>query len=390
MAPSAGALSNQQAAEQATGDGAAAAADRVQCFRHIRTLSDDEDYVAAPAGITESEADTDELLGRVDWALAANSDEENDVPLGWVCHCCVGAECVLVLSMQQPSPAQSPLCPALHPMPMGLLAGALPWVTASTIPFAVQAGPEKGNTAAAAAAARPPGGHVVQQQPAQAAASSTAAAMPRGSALQQPLNTEDWMFDIGRSSNSTAAAVAAGMSGGSSTVHGAAGSTGSSSLTASSSQLPVHPGQMGPAEAEAAAAAAATRLAQVDAAAAAAAARNAAAAAAAATRGSRRASEPDPAGGSAAAGSAAGRPADTWEHLAQVRAFTPAACAHGGAASHQLAASRCFMGLHTALLGLHTALLSISTSTGSTPLLTEHMRIQARVRQWVHSTQKVG
>jgi hypothetical protein len=84
MVPSAGAPSNQQPAEQVTGNGAAAPADRLQSFRHVRTLSDDEEFLVAPAGITESEADTDELMGRVDWALAANSDEEHDVPPGWV------------------------------------------------------------------------------------------------------------------------------------------------------------------------------------------------------------------------------------------------------------------------------------------------------------------
>lgn len=165
------------------------------------------------------------------------------------------------------------------------------------------------------ACVRPPGGHLVQQQQHPAGASSTPAAMPRGSALQQPLNTEDWMFDIGRSTNSTAAALNAPRA--SSTSAACAGS--SSSLRASSSRLPMHPGQLSPAEAQAAAAAAATRLAQVDAAAAAAAARSAAAAAAAATRGSRGASEAEPAGGPAGS---AGRPGDMWDHLAQVRGVT--------------------------------------------------------------------
>lgn len=70
-------------AAASTGDtAAAAAADRMQSFRHIRTLSDDEEYLVAPVGVTDSEADTDELLGRVDWTLAANSDEDHDVPPG--------------------------------------------------------------------------------------------------------------------------------------------------------------------------------------------------------------------------------------------------------------------------------------------------------------------
>lgn len=87
MVPSAGAPSNQQPAEQVTGNAAAVPADRLQSFRHVRTLSDDEEFLVAPVGITESEADTDELMGRVDWALAANSDDEHDVPPGWVSSC---------------------------------------------------------------------------------------------------------------------------------------------------------------------------------------------------------------------------------------------------------------------------------------------------------------
>lgn len=50
----------------------------------MRTLSDDEDYLVAPANVTDSEVDTEELIGRVDWSLAANSDEAGaqDVPPG--------------------------------------------------------------------------------------------------------------------------------------------------------------------------------------------------------------------------------------------------------------------------------------------------------------------
>jgi hypothetical protein len=54
----------------------------MQSFRHIRTLSDDEEYLVGPANITDSEPDTDELMGRVDWSLAANSDEEHEAPPG--------------------------------------------------------------------------------------------------------------------------------------------------------------------------------------------------------------------------------------------------------------------------------------------------------------------
>jgi hypothetical protein len=54
----------------------------MQSLRHIRTLSDDEEYLVGPANITDSEPDTDELMGRVDWSLAANSDDEHEAPPG--------------------------------------------------------------------------------------------------------------------------------------------------------------------------------------------------------------------------------------------------------------------------------------------------------------------
>jgi hypothetical protein len=41
----------------------------------LRTCSDDEDF-AVMGGITESSADTDDIIGNVDWALAAGSDDE--------------------------------------------------------------------------------------------------------------------------------------------------------------------------------------------------------------------------------------------------------------------------------------------------------------------------
>ena len=45
-------------------------------MQHLRTCSDDDDY-AVVGGYTESSADTDELIsGRVDWGLAAGSDDE--------------------------------------------------------------------------------------------------------------------------------------------------------------------------------------------------------------------------------------------------------------------------------------------------------------------------
>lgn len=57
----------------------AAAAGPSQRFAGIRTLSDDEEFLVAPgAALTDSEPDTDELLGRVDWSLAENSDDELD------------------------------------------------------------------------------------------------------------------------------------------------------------------------------------------------------------------------------------------------------------------------------------------------------------------------
>jgi len=69
------------------GDAAAAgraesSAPHHQPFRHVRTLSDDEDYLVAASAITESDVDTEELIGRVDWSLAANSDDDHDVPPG--------------------------------------------------------------------------------------------------------------------------------------------------------------------------------------------------------------------------------------------------------------------------------------------------------------------
>lgn len=59
-----------------------ASAPHHQPFRHVRTLSDDEDYLVAASAITESDVDTEELIGRVDWSLAANSDDDHDVPPG--------------------------------------------------------------------------------------------------------------------------------------------------------------------------------------------------------------------------------------------------------------------------------------------------------------------
>ncbi|KAF8057294.1 hypothetical protein HT031_006102 [Scenedesmus sp. PABB004] len=56
---------------------AAAMAARAAAFQHVQTLSDDEEFLVAPGGAaTESEPDTEELMGRVDWSLAANSDDE--------------------------------------------------------------------------------------------------------------------------------------------------------------------------------------------------------------------------------------------------------------------------------------------------------------------------
>jgi hypothetical protein len=54
-----------------------------QRFAHIRTLSDDEELLVAPgAALSDSEPDTDELMGQVDWSLAQNSDEELDRATG--------------------------------------------------------------------------------------------------------------------------------------------------------------------------------------------------------------------------------------------------------------------------------------------------------------------
>lgn len=86
MAPP-GATAAASASDQAATQPTAAAVDQraaVSSFRHVRTLSDDEDYLVAGAGVSDSSADTDELMGRVDWSLAANSDNEHDVPPGWV------------------------------------------------------------------------------------------------------------------------------------------------------------------------------------------------------------------------------------------------------------------------------------------------------------------
>lgn len=56
---------------------ALAGAARAAALRHVQTLSDDEEWGTFGAvGATESEPDTEELLGRVDWSLAANSDDE--------------------------------------------------------------------------------------------------------------------------------------------------------------------------------------------------------------------------------------------------------------------------------------------------------------------------
>ena len=43
-------------------------------MQHLRTCSDDEDF-AVVGGYSESSADTDELLGNVDWSLQAGSDD---------------------------------------------------------------------------------------------------------------------------------------------------------------------------------------------------------------------------------------------------------------------------------------------------------------------------
>jgi acyl-CoA synthetase (NDP forming) len=67
-APSAVAQQQQEAA--------AAAAARAYAFRHVLTFSDDEDFTVAIGGVTESDTDTEELMGHVDWSLAQNSDDE--------------------------------------------------------------------------------------------------------------------------------------------------------------------------------------------------------------------------------------------------------------------------------------------------------------------------
>jgi hypothetical protein len=42
----------------------------------VLTFSDDEEFTVAVGGVTESDTDTEELMGRVDWSLAQNSDDE--------------------------------------------------------------------------------------------------------------------------------------------------------------------------------------------------------------------------------------------------------------------------------------------------------------------------
>jgi hypothetical protein len=85
-ATAAASTSDQAATAQPTATAAAGqrGAAVISSFRHVRTLSDDEEYLVAAAGVSDSSADTDELMGRVDWTLAANSDGEHDVPSGWV------------------------------------------------------------------------------------------------------------------------------------------------------------------------------------------------------------------------------------------------------------------------------------------------------------------
>ncbi|WIA21970.1 hypothetical protein OEZ85_004329 [Tetradesmus obliquus] len=55
---------------------AAAAAARAHAFRHVLTFSDDEEFTVAVGGVSESDTDTEELMGQVDWSLAQNSDDE--------------------------------------------------------------------------------------------------------------------------------------------------------------------------------------------------------------------------------------------------------------------------------------------------------------------------
>lgn len=56
---------------------------RAAAFAHVVTLSDDEDFFVVDGGVTDSDPDTEELLGRVDWQMAQNS-EDYDVPSGYV------------------------------------------------------------------------------------------------------------------------------------------------------------------------------------------------------------------------------------------------------------------------------------------------------------------
>jgi hypothetical protein len=58
---------------------AAAGAARAAATRHVRTLSDDEDFMVLDGGGAASDSDvgTEELMmGRVDWSLPAGSDDE--------------------------------------------------------------------------------------------------------------------------------------------------------------------------------------------------------------------------------------------------------------------------------------------------------------------------
>jgi hypothetical protein len=72
--PPAGASSSAATLQQQ--EAAAAAAARAHAFRNVLTFSDDEEFTVAVGGVTESDTDTEELMGRVDWSLAQNSDDE--------------------------------------------------------------------------------------------------------------------------------------------------------------------------------------------------------------------------------------------------------------------------------------------------------------------------
>jgi hypothetical protein len=69
-------LSAAAAEEEQRQAAAAAAAARAHAFRHVLTFSDDEEFTVAVGGVTESDTDTEELMGHVDWSLAQNSDDE--------------------------------------------------------------------------------------------------------------------------------------------------------------------------------------------------------------------------------------------------------------------------------------------------------------------------